>query len=159
MMTIRRLLLINALVVVAIAAGAAWSTAAESQSDRDAVYAAALDYVEGIYNVEPERLERSVHPDMVKRGYYRRNRADTEFVFAPMTREQLIKLAGDWNKDRKRPIDTYPKEVIVHEVLNQTASAKVVAQWGIDYMHLAKHEGRWKIVNILWQEPPPSGSR
>ena len=114
---------------------------------------ALLDYVEGIYNVDPARLERSAHPDMIKRGYYRRNAADTDFVFAPMTREQLITLAGNWNKAKNR--DTRVKDVIVYEVLNQTASGKVVAQWGIDYMHLAKHEGRWKFVNILWQEPPP----
>jgi hypothetical protein len=30
----------------------------------------------------------------------------------------------------------------------------VTALWGIDYMHLAKYDGKWKIVNILWQEPP-----
>ena len=28
------------------------------------------------------------------------------------------------------------------------------AAWGIDYMHLAKYDGTWKI-DILWQEPPP----
>ena len=117
-----------------------------------------LDYVEGIYNVQPERLERSVHPDMVKRGYYRKQAGDTDFVFAPMTRAQLITLAANWNKDRKRPVDTYPKQVVIHEVLNQTASGKVIAMWGIDYMHLAKHDGRWKILNILWQEPPPKST-
>lgn len=127
----------------------------QTTDDREAVRQAMLDYVDGIYNVQPERLERSVHPDMVKRGYYRRNAGDAAFVFAPMTRPQLINLAATWNKDKKRPIATYPKEVIVYEVLNQTASGKVIANWGIDYMHLAKHEGRWKIVNILWQEPPP----
>lgn len=46
-----------------------------------------------------------------------------------------------------------PKEVVVFDVRNQTASAKVTAMWGVDYMHLAKHEGRWKILNIVWQEP------
>ena len=127
----------------------------QTPADREAVRQAMLDYVEGIYDVQPERLERSVHPDMVKRGYYRKQATDTDFFFAPMTREQLITLAGNWNKDRKRPTATYPKEVIVYEVVNQTASGKVVANWGIDYMHLAKHEGRWKILNILWQEPPP----
>lgn len=138
-------------------AGSAAFAAAGTQSnaaDREAVRQAALDYVEGIYNTEPERLERSVHPDMIKRGYYRRQGA-ADFTFAPMTRAELITLAANWNKDKKRPIATYPKEVVVYEVVNQTASAKVTAMWGIDYMHLAKHEGRWKIVNILWQEPPP----
>jgi hypothetical protein len=133
---------------------------AQSTDDREAVRQAMLDYVEGIYNVEPARLERSVHPDMVKRGYYREKAGDTEFRFSPMTREQLINLAANWNKDRKRPIDTYPKDVTVFDVATQTASGKVTAMWGIDYMHLAKHEGRWKILNIVWQEPPPrDGSR
>lgn len=41
------------------------------------------------------------------------------------------------------------------DVLDQTASAKLTAMWGVDYFHLAKYDGQWKIVNILWQEPPP----
>ena len=140
-----------------LVAGLAIAPHARTQSadDREAVRQAMLDYVEGIYNVQPERLERSVHPDMVKRGYYRKQASDTDFFFAPMTREQLITLSANWNKERKRPIDRYPKDAIVYDVVNQTASGKVVAMWGIDYMHLAKHEGRWKILNILWQEPPP----
>ncbi len=50
-----------------------------------------------------------------------------------------------------------PKNVEVLDVLNQTASAKLTASWGIDYMHLAKYDGKWKIVQVLWQSPPPAG--
>ncbi len=39
--------------------------------------------------------------------------------------------------------------------IDQTASVKLIAEWGIDYMHLAKYEGQWKIVNVLWQSHPP----
>ncbi len=38
--------------------------------------------------------------------------------------------------------------------IDQTASVKLIAEWGIDYMHLAKYDGRWKIVNVLWQSHP-----
>jgi hypothetical protein len=44
--------------------------------------------------------------------------------------------------------------VKVFDVADQTASAKVTAMWGIDYLQLAKYEGRWKIINILWQAHP-----
>ena len=44
------------------------------------------------------------------------------------------------------------------DVLDQTAVAKVTANWGIDYMLLAKFDGRWKIVEILWQSHPPKGA-
>jgi hypothetical protein len=165
MIGVKRLALITCAVLVLASAAMAATRffvigAASPQSnaaDREAVRQAALDYVEGIYNAQPERLERSVHPDMIKRGYFRKQGA-AEFSFEPMTRAQLITLSANWNKDKKRPIDTYPKEVVVFDVLNQTASAKVTAMWGVDYMHLAKHDGRWKILNIVWQEPPPAGT-
>jgi Putative lumazine-binding len=120
--------------------------------DKDAVRQAALDYVEGIYNVQPERIERSVHPNLVKRGFYKKDAA-TPYAEMPMTYEQLVKLAASWNKDGKR--DTSIKEVAVLEVLDQTAVAKVRASWGIDYMMLGKYDGKWKITQILWQSHPP----
>lgn len=153
MQSMRRLSL-AAIAFVIVGAAALAARAQTPADDREAVRQAMLDYVEGIYNVQPERLERSVHPDMIKRGYYKKNAGDADFAFEPMTRQQLMTLAANWNKEKKRPIEKYAKEVIVYEVVDQTASGKVIAMWGIDYMHLAKHEGRWKIVNILWQQPP-----
>jgi hypothetical protein len=122
--------------------------------DRDAIRLAALDYVEGVYNVQPERIERSVHPSLVKRGFFKRN-GEGPYVESPMTYEQLVNLAATWNKDGKR--DTSVKRVDVLDVLDQTAVAKVTASWGVDYLLLAKYDGKWKIGQILWQSPPPKG--
>ena len=124
-----------------------------SQSaDRAAVQQAALDYVEGIYEVKPERIQRSVHPSLVKRGFYKKDAA-TPYAEMPMTYDQLVNLASTWNKEGKR--DTTIKKVDVLEVLDQTAVAKVTAFWGIDYMLLGKYDGQWKISQILWQSHPP----
>ena len=138
------------LVGVGSLTGHAQSTEA---SEKEAVRAAAMDYLDALYQAKPELIARSVHTDLAKRGYYRKQ-GETQFTNAPMSYQQLFDLAGTWNKDGKRAVDKAPKEVVVFEVLNQTASAKVTALWGIDYMHLAKYDGKWKIVNILWQEPP-----
>jgi hypothetical protein len=70
-----------------------------------------------------------------------------------MTFAQLIDLTKSYNKNGQVPEDA-PKEVVVFDIADQTASAKVTAIWGIDYLHLAKYEGKWKIINILWQTPP-----
>jgi hypothetical protein len=72
-----------------------------------------------------------------------------------MTFTQLVELAKTYNKNGRITKDA-PKEVVVYEVSDQTASAKVTAVWGIDYLHLAKYDGKWKIINILWQSPPKS---
>lgn len=120
--------------------------------DEKAVKQAATDYIEAVYNVNPSQAERSVHPDLVKRGFFIKK---GESAYSPhsMTFAQLVELSRNYNKNGSIPKDA-PKEVVVYEVSDQTASAKVTAVWGIDYMHLAKYDGKWQIINILWQSPP-----
>jgi len=142
------ILFLFAAVVAVVPPALSYTRAAQ---DRDAVRMAALDYVEGIYNVQPERIQRSVHTNLVKRGFYKKDAA-TAYVEMPMTFEQLVTLTKNWNKDGKR--DTSIKNVEVLDVLDQTAVAKVTASWGVDYMLLGKFEGTWQITQILWQSPP-----
>ena len=139
--------------LVVFLAATAMAVAASYEREEQAVREAVLDYVEGVYEVAPARIERSVHPELRKRGFWRRN-ADDPYRMAPMTFEQLVNLAGNYNKDGRVPKDAV-KEVVVLDVLDQTASVKLVAHWGIDYMHLAKYDGKWKIINVLWQSHPP----
>lgn len=142
--TIATLMLAVALPLQAGQSGAA--------ADRAAVQQAALDYVEGIYTSDVSRIERSVHPQLTKRGFWRESPTLPWGPQATMTYDQLVALTKTWNAKKDR--DTTIKKVDVYEVLDQTATAKVTAMWGIDYMHLAKYDGRWKIINILWQAHP-----
>lgn len=128
------------------------SVSASSGDDREAVHQAVLDYVEAVYNVQPERIERSVHPELAKRGFFKRQGA-SDYSEGKMTFQELVEVAKNWNKNHK-DLSKAPKEIIIYEVVDQTASAKLVAAWGIDYMHLAKYNGKWMIVNILWQSHP-----
>ena len=125
---------------------------AQSNSERDAVKQAVLDYVVGIYEVNSARIERSVHPELAKRGFYKKP-GETGYTQGIMTFDQLVKLAASYNKDGRVPKDA-PKEVVIYEVLDQTASVKLIASWGIDYMHLAKYNGKWMICNVMWQIHP-----
>ena len=126
---------------------------AQSNQDREGVRQAVLDYVEGVYTVDPSRIERSVHPKLAKLGFYRGPKEEAYRAGSNMTFEQLIEVAKNWNKAGKLRKDA-PKEITIFEVLDQTATAKLVAEWGIDYFHLAKFDGKWMIVNVLWQSPP-----
>jgi hypothetical protein len=125
---------------------------AQSSTEQEAVKQAVLDYVEGIYEVIPTRIERSIHPEMAKRGFFIK-KGETAYSPHTMTFAQLVELSKNYNKDGHVPKDA-PKEVAVYDVSDQTASAKLTAVWGIDYLHLAKYEGKWKIINVLWQTPP-----
>ena len=135
-----------------LAAQAPADRAAAQRADRAAVEQAALDYVEALYNADTTRIERSVHPQLTKRGFWRDNAKLPWGPQTTMTYEQLMTLTKTWNADKKR--DTSIKKVDVFDVLDQTATAKVTAMWGVDYLHLAKYDGRWKIINIVWQAHP-----
>ena len=124
-------------------------TAADTAGVRSAV----LDYVDGIYLADTARIVRSVRPELAKRGYWI-PRNQTAYSNEPMTFAELIGVAKTWNPNRQRNPDTMIKEIQILDLLDQTASAKLVAQWGVDYFHLARYDGRWMIVNVLWQSPP-----
>lgn len=126
---------------------------AQNKADKEGVKMAALDYVEGLYLVEPERIERSVSKDLAKIGYWKRD-ANSAYRESPMTYEQLYALAGEWNKNGNVDPKTAPKKIEVLDLLDQTAVVKLSADWGIDYLNMAKKDGRWTIVNILWQSYP-----
>ena len=121
--------------------------------DSAGVRSAVLDYVEGIYLSDTGRILRSVRPELAKRGYYV-PRNQTAYANEPMTFAELVNVAKTWNPGRRRNPDSMPKQIQILDLLDQTASAKLVAQWGVDYFHLAKYDGRWMIVNVLWQSPP-----
>jgi hypothetical protein len=141
------------LVIAALVLLPAGATAQEgAAAEREAVKQAVLDYVEGIYEVNPARIERSVHPELAKRGFFVK-KGETAYSSDVMTFQQLVELAGNYNKAGRVPKNA-PKEVVVFDVSDQTASAKLTAVWGIDYIHLAKYDGKWKFVNVLWQTPP-----
>ena len=54
---------------------------------------------------------------------------------------------------------TAPKESEILDLLDQIAVVKLSAAWGIDYLNLAKEDGRWKIIKVLWQTYPTAGPR
>lgn len=47
------------------------SSAIARAAQEDAVRRAALDYIEGFYEGDPDKLRRGLHPEMVKYGYHR----------------------------------------------------------------------------------------
>ena len=121
-----------------------------TQTDQEAVTEAVLDYVEGVYEANPAKIERSVHPELAKRGFFIHDQQTTE---STMSFTEFMEHTKMYNKDGHFPPDA-PKEIFIYEVLDHTASVKLSAAWGIDYMHLAKYQGKWLIMHVLWQTHP-----
>lgn len=123
------------------------------KTDKILVQEAIEDYVLGLYEANPQRIENSVDSTLHKIGYY--DYDGEAYYHMPMTYQELYDLSGKWNKDGTQVTQESPKKIEIYEVNDKTASAKLTAQWGIDFMHLSKSaNGKWMIMNIMWQSPP-----
>ena len=124
---------------------------AQSTADTEAIKATALDYIEGWYEGNSERMERAVHPELAKRivrtnaeGY---SRVDQQ---SAMTLVLNTRRGGGKNT----PKEKQQKDITILDVYENTACVKVVASDWIDYLQIAKANGRWVIINVLWELKP-----
>ena len=154
-MSSRAVKIIRALLVLLAVANISTDAAAQNTNDanREAVRRASLDYLEGFYEGDTTKIARSVMPTVFKYGYSKR---PTGYRGMQMPYDQFIAFAEGVQQGRNRPPAGAPKDVVLFDVQDQTASTKVTAWWGIDYLLLAKQpDGRWMITHVLWQSTPP----
>jgi len=122
------------------------------EADAAAIKQTALDYIEGWYEGNPERMERALHPELAKRIVFtdpKSNRSRLDSMGA-MTLVQRVKAGGG----TKTPKDQQQKDVTILDIYENAGCAKIVAANWIDYLQLARFEGRWVIVNVLWELKP-----
>lgn len=123
---------------------------AQTAADSSAIRATALDYIEGWYEADAERMERAVHPDLAKRIVFRFPDGDE---ITETDAKALIKGTAEGGGNRTPP-DERRADVTILDVFEGAASVRVDAAGWIDYMHLAKVDGRWVIINVLWETRP-----
>jgi Putative lumazine-binding len=125
---------------------------AQTAADSSAIRATALDYVEGWYEGNPERMGRALHPELVKRIVVS-DTATKRSVLESMGASALVNgTRHGWGKET--PKARQQKDVTILDIFNNAASVKaVMADW-IDYLQIAKVDGRWVIVNVLWEYKP-----
>lgn len=122
----------------------------QTKKDSLEIKQAALDYIESQHKPNPLQMERALHPRMVKRTFWKDKATGKDYVRETNT-ESMVLLAESYNKNGDKFPSTPKKEVLLLDVSERTASVKLVADDWIDYMHIVKLNGTWKIVNVLWQ--------
>ncbi len=116
-----------------------------AREDFAAIQQTALDYVEGWYEGNAERMERSLHPEMVKRTI----RADQVNTLSTAMMVDYTKQGGG---------KAYPGQkkntVTILDVYGDIATVKVESAEYMDYLHIGKVNGKWVIINVLWTGKP-----
>ncbi len=128
---------------------------AQSAADSAGIRAAALDYAEGWYEGNGDRMARALHPELVKRIVVRDTTTGRTMVQGMGASVLVNSTRHGYGKET--PKDRQQKDVTILDIFGNAACAKAVMSDWIDYMQLAKVDGRWVIVNVLWERKPKTG--
>ena len=147
-MTYRPITFVLLTLALALPAGAVQ----QQPNEEAAIRATALDYVEGWYTADAARMERALHPELAKRivNTNPQNKRSSLGQQSAMTLVPSTRNGG--GKDT--PPEQMQKDVVILDIFQNAASVRATMSGWIDYMHMAKWNGRWVIVNVLWEQKP-----
>jgi Putative lumazine-binding len=111
--------------------------------DEEAVVRCILDYFEGWFEADPERMRRALHPGLAKRTL------DGEGLDEDTAQGMIEATAA--GSGRKRDPGTRRIDVRVVDLHGSIAAAVVDSNVYREYLHLVRTEDGWKIVNALWE--------
>jgi hypothetical protein len=97
-------------------------------------------------------MTRALHPELAKR-IVETDPKSRKSVLGQMGAKELIRYTGEGG-GRETPAQRRQADVSILDIYQGAASAKVIAADWIDYLHLARWNGRWVIVNVLWEFKP-----
>ena len=139
------------LTALALAVLAHWPTgplAAQTAADSADIRATALDYIDGYYTGDAARMERALHPDLAKRIVTSDAQGRTRLgQMSAMSLVQGTRAGG--GKDT--PAAQKREDVKILDIFQNAASVRIDAGTWVDYLQVAKWNGRWVIVNVLWE--------
>jgi len=138
--------------MISLAVLASAQAGAPAADDEAAIRKTALDYIEGWYEGDAARMESALHPELAKRMIY----TDPKTGHSQFNHMGAMQLVQNTRRGggSKTPKDQQLKEITILDRFNNAAVAKIVASTWIDYLELAKFNGSWKIINVLWELKP-----
>lgn len=136
--------------MVGIMGCAALAQAQISADDSSAIFASTLNYVDGWYEGDAQRMDQGLHPDLVKRSVYRHAQTERSIMrhISASTLVEYTRTGGG-----KESLENHTRngaEVTILDVFENIATVKAVSVDFVDYLHLVKYDGNWLIINILW---------
>lgn len=126
--------------------GAVVPGSALSAADSAAIRRTALDYVEGWYEGDGDRMRRALHPQLARRVV--KGAPDAPARLEEQGAESLIRGAvRGWGT--RTPAAERRGEIHILDGYEDMATVRADMRDCVDYLQLARWNGRWVIVNAL----------
>jgi hypothetical protein len=117
-------------------------------ADSVAVDKACKDYVEGFYTGDTNRIRQAMHPELCKRILAKQR----NYAIYTSTVADLINASKGKKQADPDPSQPFAIKVEIYDIAYGIAAARIATNKMsfIDYAQLAKVNGEWKVVNVLW---------
>jgi len=122
-----------------------------SRKDSLEIKRISVGYLIALQQLKPDLMKEVMNDSLnkVTVGFSRTLRK--EAVTAPLTKERMIQNAKKWNKSNTRFPPKPSNQVKILDVYHRIATVKLYSDNWVEYLHLIKLDGKWSIVNLLWQ--------
>jgi len=114
----------------------------------DAVRSVVMDYVEGWFDGDAGRIERALHPELVKRC--RGIEGDDPDALETLSAREMIDATADGEGRREDAADRRI-EIRIDYLSGGVASVQCFCHRYVDLLHLIDLTDGWKIVNAAWR--------
>ena len=114
----------------------------------DAVRSVVMDYVEGWFEGDGDRMERALHPELVKRC--RGMEGDNPDALETLSAQDMIDATAEGEGRREDAADRCI-EIRIDYLSGGVASAQCFCHRYVDLLHLIEMPDGWKIVNAAWR--------
>ena len=124
----------------------------DAEGEEAAIRSTALDYIEGWFEGNAERMDRALHPQLAKRAIAVNAKTGQE-RFVHLVKDQMVKFT-EQGGGKKTPLEKRGIKVTILDTYGRMASVRIDSVDFIDYLHIAKWKGEWKIINVFWENRP-----
>ena len=113
-------------------------------NDSDKITKTILNYVDGWYEANDSKMNTALSKYLVKR------RVVSEDEIWDINKEWMINATKE-GKGKIETLGNAIKEIVILDITEKIATAKLISNDFIDYLHLIKIDDNWEIVNVLWE--------
>ena len=125
------------------------TTKEQYANDLEGIRQAALDYAQGWYEGDVERVRRSLHPELAKRRILRDPQTGEERL-RHVSQQLMLDLTQQGGGSEDVPSSKRYYDIVILDICGDIASVRADTYEYVDYLHLARSQRRWLIVNVIY---------
>jgi len=117
-------------------------------AEKKAITETVLNYIEGWYEGDVDRMDKALHPELAKRRVFTFKQTGTDLVDEATKSSMLVYTEAGFGK--QTPKEKIKNEVEILDIYHGIATVKATSYDYVDYCQVVKYNGEWKIINVLW---------